>query len=99
MISWLIHNPSPVPLIPLVVKKGSNAEASVAPDIPDPVSATVMDRPRRPVVQSVPSRPRSRSRPPRGIASSAFPSRLLSTCRISPSKHSTATCARLRLLD
>ena len=96
-MSSLIHNPKPVPLSPLVVKNGSKIRETVAGDIPGPVSAIVKISPFSPVFQFVPSRLRTRSRPPEAlIASIAFPTRLLKTWRTSPSKQRTECEARSR---
>ena len=96
-ISRLIHNPSPVPLLPFVVKKGSKIWEIVSGEIPEPVSAIVTMTLLSPVSQFVPSRLRMASRRSLpDIASIAFPIRLLSTCRISPSRHVTGRHARSR---
>jgi hypothetical protein len=90
IISRLIHSPKPVPLLPFVVKKGSKMWERVEGVIPEPVSAIVRMIPFPPVAHSVPSLLRMNRWPPFGImASIAFPTRLLSTCRISPSRHVT----------
>jgi hypothetical protein len=90
IISRLIHSPKPVPLLPFVVKKGSKMWERVEGVIPEPVSAIVRMIPFPPVAHSVPSLLRMNRWPPFGImASIAFPTRLLSTCRISTSRHVT----------
>jgi len=41
------HNPSPVPLSPFVVKKGSKIRCRFSDEIPDPVSAITVRTPGR----------------------------------------------------
>ena len=79
-----IQRPSPDPVTPFVVKKGSKIFSATALLIPLPVSATVTLTPGFPS-----SRPRlgrifSRKVPPRREASMALPTRFASTCLISP---------------
>ena len=78
MIPRLIHSPKPVPLSPLVVKKGSKMCEIVSVDIPAPVSAMVRVTPGRPVFQSVLLRLRMRRRRwMSDMASMAFEIKLL----------------------
>src|SRR6185312_6221565 len=65
-IPFVIQRPRPLPPCPLVVKNGSNRRSKTSLRMPDPVSATVITSPFRPVVQSVAFRERRRSRPPLG---------------------------------
>jgi hypothetical protein len=68
MIPLLIHNPSPVPFVDLVLKNGSNNLLASWGFTPDPVSTIDTLMPRLLKVQSYVSRTVRRSLPPFGIA-------------------------------
>lgn len=81
----MIHMPSPVPLMPLVVKKGSKIRDWFSGEMPVPVSPIVILTPALwRVVQSREDRSRALSLPPLGMASREFPMMLVSDWRISP---------------
>jgi hypothetical protein len=76
-------SPSPLPCGPFIVKKGSNTRRAVSGDMPIPVSRTVTTAP-----SSTAPSPNT-SRPPAGMASSAFVSRLVKTSRSSSGRPAT----------
>src|SRR5216683_5282994 len=84
------QRPSPVPLLVLVVKKGSNNLRRCSGWIPGPLSPMTTRIPSRSgLLQSRELKACTTTLPPIGTASRALITRFVNTCRISPAEAST----------